>query len=74
MAQIFTLKFFFLSPNLVWFAMALTSHLLAPYDIAGAAAGLGPAGASSWLAFRFVLNYSIAFMCVGGPLARSGDS
>ena len=31
-----SLKYFVMSPNLVWFAMALGFHLLAPYPIAQA--------------------------------------
>ena len=49
-----------MSPNLVWFAMAITIHLLAPYDIDGATAP-GASAALQWLLPRFIMNTTIAF-------------
>jgi hypothetical protein len=63
-SQVFSLKFFFQSPNFVWFLMALASHLLAPYDIDGAAS-TNVAGAGAWVLRRLLLNGSIAFAYYG---------
>ncbi len=60
--DVYTLAYFVWSPNLVWFAMAATSFLLAPYDIDGA----GPGGdVCAWLSRRFALNYTVAFSYYG---------
>ena len=55
------LNYFFWSPNLVWFAMALSVHAFFPYDIAAAREGI----ALEWLARRFLLNYLVAFTYYG---------
>ncbi|KAH8072013.1 C-4 methylsterol oxidase [Aureococcus anophagefferens] len=59
--DIATLRHFFLSPNLVWFAMALAMHLGCPYDVDDAAAGW----ARGWVLKRLALNFSVAFAYYG---------
>ena len=59
--DIATLRHFFLSPNLVWFAMALAMHLGCPYDVDDAAAGW----AWGWVLKRLALNFSVAFAYYG---------
>ena len=63
--KVWTLRFFFKSPNLIWFLTALAVHVFAPYDIDGASPKTGVAGAGSWLLRRFVLNFSIALAYYG---------
>jgi sterol desaturase/sphingolipid hydroxylase (fatty acid hydroxylase superfamily) len=55
------LDFFFESPNLIWFFMALTIHTIMPYDIAGTLT----IPAASWILSRFAMNYSVAFVYYG---------
>lgn len=52
-----TLRHMFMSPNLVWFAIAAALHRFAPYDHAAAADGF----AVGWLSKRFALNFAVAF-------------
>ena len=52
-----TLGFFFMSPNLTWFTIALSMHCCFPYPIEEARMGF----ALKWCALRLVLNYSVAF-------------
>ena len=54
--SIATLRFFFMEPTLVWFAMSFLMHVLVPYDIDAARAGWS----SKWVLHRFMLNYSVA--------------
>lgn len=63
--KVWTLRFFFKSPNLIWFLTALAIHVFAPYDISGASSEKGVAGAVSWLLSRFFLNFLIAFAYYG---------
>jgi len=59
LTSVATLQHFFLSPNLIWFLMALTTHVGAPYDLSTGTP------AASWCASRFVLNFTIAFTYYG---------
>jgi len=54
--EISTLRYFLYSPNLVWFAVALSVHLMFPYDIESAKQGFE----MSWVLPRFFLNLTIA--------------
>jgi len=55
--DISTLAHFLYSPNLVWFAMAITIYVFFPYPIEQAKDGF----AAGWMLTRFALNYSVAF-------------
>ena len=71
--DIVTLKHFFLSPNLVWFAMALAMHVCCPYDIDAAAGGW----AAAWVGKRLALNFGVAVAYYGFwhvSLYRTADS
>ena len=60
-----TLRHMFMSPNLVWFGIALALYALAPYDIAAAQEhgfDLSPGG---WIAHRLYLNAAVAFAYYG---------
>ena len=59
--QMMTLQFFFMGPNLVWFALACAMHSLAPYDLDAARAGW----ALDWPIRRLGLNFSVAFCYYG---------
>eukprot|EP00941_MAST-03F_sp_MAST-3F-sp1_P003229 g3229.t1 len=61
--SICTLRFFFYSPNLIWFSMALCSHVLFPYDMDSDLTSFD--GAKSWMLTRFIYNYVIAFTYYG---------
>jgi hypothetical protein len=62
--SVVTLNYFIWSPNLVWFAIALSLHTVVPYDLESVKAA-GVASATAWLAHRFALNYIIAFCYYG---------
>ena len=55
-----TLRFFYKSPNLTWFVMALVTHIVFPYDIQ-AASGQNLGEVRSWLLRRLSVNGAIAF-------------
>mmetsp|Transcript_9529 Transcript_9529/g.18067 ORF Transcript_9529/g.18067 Transcript_9529/m.18067 type:complete len:511 (-) Transcript_9529:134-1666(-) len=50
------LRYFFMSPNLVWFSMALFVHAFFPYDIESA-----KGWQVGWVLKRLALNFSVAF-------------
>ena len=54
------LAHFFMSPNLVWFAMAASVHYWAPYEMAKDAVSN-----AAWLKQRFALNFAVAFAYYG---------
>jgi sterol desaturase/sphingolipid hydroxylase (fatty acid hydroxylase superfamily) len=61
-SSILRLQYFFFSPNLVWFCMALSIHMFVPYPIEEAKE---KGFASDWMLARFALNYSVAFLYYG---------
>ena len=56
MRQIVTLRYFFLSPNLVWFTMAVCMHLLFPYRIEAALEWN-----VAWAGHRLALNFTVCY-------------
>lgn len=58
--QIVTLKYFFYSPNLVWFILAFVIYAVAPYDIPAARTW-----SWSWILPRLFLNFAVAFAYYG---------
>ena len=59
--DVLALNFFFDSPNLIWFFMALAIHTFNPYDIAGTLT----TSATTWFLSRFAMNYCVAFVYYG---------
>ena len=55
--DVVSLKYFFKSPNLLWFLMSAASFAFFPYNIEAA----GNGDATEWLRDRFALNFTIAF-------------
>ena len=62
--SVVTLNYFIWSPNLVWFAIALSLFMVFPYDLESVKAA-GVASATAWLTHRFALNYFFAFCYYG---------
>lgn len=58
--EVMSLRYFFFSPNLAWFGIAMALHTFAPYDMAGAKDG-SPLAVAAWLLARFKINYAVAF-------------
>mmetsp|Transcript_50061 Transcript_50061/g.116836 ORF Transcript_50061/g.116836 Transcript_50061/m.116836 type:complete len:451 (+) Transcript_50061:117-1469(+) len=58
--QIYTFKYFFYSPNLVWFILALAVYAVAPYNIQAA-----HSWSWSWVLPRLWINFAIAFAYYG---------
>ena len=56
MRNIVTLRYFFLSPNLVWFGMACGMHWFYPYAIHQATTW-----SAAWVAHRLAFNFTVAF-------------
>eukprot|EP00039_Didymoeca_costata_P023340 m.6765 g.6765 ORF g.6765 m.6765 type:complete len:469 (-) comp3580_c0_seq1:124-1530(-) len=56
-----TTSFFFLSPNLVWFAVAAATYYCFPYDIDAAKDGI----LKPWLLYRFCVNLFVTFSYFG---------
>jgi len=56
-----TLRFFFYSPNLIWFAMTALMYTCFPYDIEAASKGW----AWGWVAKRLAVNATLAFCYYG---------
>ena len=56
MRNIVTLRYFFLSPNLVWFGMACGMHWFYPYAIDQATTW-----SAAWVAHRLAFNFTVAF-------------
>ena len=76
MRNIVTLRYFFLSPNLVWFSMACCMHLLFPYAIDQAMEW-----SEAWVLHRLALNlavatgyYSFFYVSQHGPHALACNS
>jgi hypothetical protein len=60
--SVLKLKYFFMSPNLVWFCMALAMHVYNPYPIQEAKE---KGFAADWMLRRFAINYGVAFLYYG---------
>ena len=56
MQNIVTLRYFFLSPNLVWFGMACGMHWFYPYAIDQATTW-----SAVWVSHRLAFNFTVAF-------------
>ena len=61
MKDIFNARFFFFSPNLVWFCIAMSIHLMYPYDMESAREGFD----LSWILPRFVFNLTLGLVYYG---------
>ena len=61
LANIVTLRYLIMSPNLVWLAIAAAIYLVFPYDVSGAGAA-GSAAAAAWIAARATVNFSLCFV------------
>ena len=61
MKDIFNARFFFFSPNLVWFCIAMSIHLMYPYDMESAREGFD----LSWILPRFVFNLTVGLVYYG---------
>eukprot|EP00300_Choanocystis_sp_HF-7_P012229 c17800_g2_i1.p1 GENE.c17800_g2_i1~~c17800_g2_i1.p1 ORF type:complete len:432 (-),score=65.23 c17800_g2_i1:612-1907(-) len=59
--SVITLQTFFMSPNCVWFLIALVTYVLFPYDFEAARAGW----AWGWISKRLWLNISLMLMYFG---------
>lgn len=60
-SDIMTLRHFFFSPNLVWFTIALATHLIVPYDIDAAKKGWN----ASWMLERLAVNVAVGIAYYG---------
>jgi hypothetical protein len=58
--NIVTLRYLFMSPNLVWLAIAAAIYVVFPYDISAAGAA-GSSAATAWIAARATVNFSLCF-------------
>lgn len=56
-----TLRYFFYSPNLIWFAITAMVYIFFPYDLEAAAKGWS----LDWVGKRFAFNYALAFCYYG---------
>ena len=58
--NVVTLKYLFMSPNLIWLAIAVSIYVFFPYDIPGAGSA-GSVSAAKWIAARGGINFSLCF-------------
>ena len=58
--NIATLNYLFMSPNLVWLAIAVAIYVVFPYDIAAAGAA-SASSATRWILSRAAINFGLCF-------------